>query len=427
MVKAKDLLDKSPKEFEENPLGKTNPKDIDEGERVAEAYENISKKLEAIRNGEEIPEDKEDEKESRSMPSSRAQAEGKQENTPNSDRSELPREEDEDLEKDPLDKDEGLDDEEIEKENEEEEETMEKKGKDDKFVAEPVKEAKDDDDHGKKAAAEDEDKEAPKETFRKKLEDEEEVEEEEKKTQPLKKEEEAETLDDLVEEEKPEPPQPSETFISESDITPVAAKSQSSGIFSKYGTGSNFYSEANEPRLNRSDYSEANEPQHPARDSDLFASKYHAPPRRRSTKLHLFILILIGLAVIGGTVYLLKSQFGSAPAPTPTPAAIETPTPVPTPTPVERSQFKVRVLNGTTKSGLAKSVSEKLKGLGYQEDRVSNAPKQDFERTQVKVKSSAALLSEQLIKDLSPDYDASAAGELKDTDSADAEVILGAK
>ena len=150
-------------------------------------------------------------------------------------------------------------------------------------------------------------------------------------------------------------------------------------------------------------------------------------PKKSGNKIHLLILILIGLAVIGGTVYLLKSQFESTPAePSPSPIAIETSTPEPTPS-FDRAQYKLRVLNGTSTSGLAGSVSAKLKELGYQIDKTGNAPNQNFKKAQIKVKTSATGLSEQLLKDLPSEYqDASAAGELKDTDAADAEIILGA-
>lgn len=149
-------------------------------------------------------------------------------------------------------------------------------------------------------------------------------------------------------------------------------------------------------------------------------------PKKSGNKIHLLILILIGLAVIGGTVYLLKSQFESTPAePSPSPIAIESPTPQPTQS-FDRAQYKLRVLNGTSTSGLAGSVSAKLKELGYQIDKTGNAPNQNFKKTEIKTKSTTTGLSDQLLKDLPSEYsDASVAASLKDSDAADAEVILG--
>ncbi len=149
--------------------------------------------------------------------------------------------------------------------------------------------------------------------------------------------------------------------------------------------------------------------------------------------MHIVILLLIGGAVIAATVYLLQNQFNfpgkpdanATPAPTPL-VAEATPAPTPTPAPLERSQFKVRVLNGTTTAGLAGQTMTKLKGLGYQSDKSGNAPKQDYTTTVVRTKDGEASLAAQLTKDLAPDYNvASISADLKDTDTADAEIILG--
>lgn len=163
--------------------------------------------------------------------------------------------------------------------------------------------------------------------------------------------------------------------------------------------------------------------------------EFHGAPSKKSNKLHLLILGLIGLAVIGGTVFLLKGlEIPNIPflsqAPTPTPTPEPTPTPVPTPTPepeIDRTQFKIRVLNGTPKTGFASEIRDKLKAKGYQIDRVGNATNSAFPQTVIRLKESAASLSAQLIKDLAPDLEAQEGGILKANDAADAEIILGAK
>lgn len=157
-------------------------------------------------------------------------------------------------------------------------------------------------------------------------------------------------------------------------------------------------------------------------------SQNQAP--KRANKFHLLVLVIIGVAVIGFTVYILKGGFGQismTSQPSPSPSAQESASPTPTPTPEpDRAQYKIRVLNGTSTSGLAGTVSDKLKELGYEIEKKGNAPNQNFKKTEIKTKASAAGLSELLLKDLSSDYpDASNSGELKDTDAADAEVILG--
>lgn len=151
----------------------------------------------------------------------------------------------------------------------------------------------------------------------------------------------------------------------------------------------------------------------------------------KKNKMGLIFLIIFGLVVVGGAAYLLKYQFNNAKpspssSPTEVPSTVPTATPAPTPT-VDRSKFKIRVLNGTSQSGLAATVQDKLKGLGYQGDRVGNATNAAFLRTQVRVKPNSTDLLNQLISDLAPTYDATSSTALKASDAADAEVILGTK
>ncbi|OGE31617.1 hypothetical protein A2631_00605 [Candidatus Daviesbacteria bacterium RIFCSPHIGHO2_01_FULL_44_29] len=153
---------------------------------------------------------------------------------------------------------------------------------------------------------------------------------------------------------------------------------------------------------------------------------------RPSRTLPIIILGLVALGVLGATVYLLKGgSLKKAPTPTPSPQApIVVASPSPSPSPeiqVNRSDFKIRVLNGTTKSGLAATLASKLKDLGYKIDKTGNAPSQTVVQTTIKLKASTASLSAQLIKDLAPDYEATVGANLKDTDAADGEVTIGAK
>lgn len=163
------------------------------------------------------------------------------------------------------------------------------------------------------------------------------------------------------------------------------------------------------------------------------SSAYRDRQPKGASKWHIIILLLIGGAVIGATVYLLQNQFnfpGKTVEGTPAPSvqtAEATPVPTPTPAPLERSQFKVRVLNGTTEVGVAKKVLDKLKGLGYQSDRAGNAPKQDYTQTVIRVKEGDSTISAQLTKDLVPDYEASITPDLGKDEKIDAEIILGEK
>jgi hypothetical protein len=150
--------------------------------------------------------------------------------------------------------------------------------------------------------------------------------------------------------------------------------------------------------------------------------------------------LLIGLGVIVillivGTAFLLRGNFTmtNQPAPTPTPGAeapvaIETEVPLPTPKALDRSQYTVKVLNGTKKVGLAATASTKLNELGYKTDKTGNATNSAFLNTVVRVKANATELMDQIIKDLAPDF-AGAIGEtsLKESEKIDAEIILGGK
>lgn len=154
-----------------------------------------------------------------------------------------------------------------------------------------------------------------------------------------------------------------------------------------------------------------------------------SPPRRGASKLHLIVLLLIGAAVIGGTVYFLKTQFKSEQAAVvSTPAPTSTPEPTPTPEPeANRADFTVKVLNGTTTSGLAGEITTKLTELGYKTEKGANAPKQDFEQTLISIKEGQEVLLKTLIKDLSPQFEASSGPTLKESDPLDAQITLGSK
>lgn len=113
-------------------------------------------------------------------------------------------------------------------------------------------------------------------------------------------------------------------------------------------------------------------------------------------------------------------QVGTTPTPTPEP------TPTPTPV-VDRSEMKVRVLNGTRKSGAAATLTEKLKGLGWQVVATGNAPDTNTPQTTVKVKGGLEEAAKVLVVDLGSDFEATTGANLKLSDRADAEVVIGQK
>jgi hypothetical protein len=171
-------------------------------------------------------------------------------------------------------------------------------------------------------------------------------------------------------------------------------------------------------------------------DPNNFFSQHQQPQApKRANKFHLLVLVLIGIAVIGFTVYILKGGFGqismtSQPSPSPSAAPTTEPTPTPTPEPeIERGNFTVKVLNGTTTSGLAGKIRDKLKELGYKTATPGNNSDTDVAQTEIRVKegTASASLFERLKLDLAPDYDATQGENLDSKSANDAEVIIGAK
>ena len=256
--------------------------------------------------------------------------------------------------------------------------------------------------------------------------------------------------DDKIEEEKelPEKENTEEVGEEESNVAPVAADDEFSlGIEPPTPAGEQTLDDLAgeseklptgvEPSRPKSfmDMDQDSITQPALTNSQIPSSGVYARGNRatKSNKPKTVILLLIALVVIGGSVYLLKGKlFKSgeaqpAPSSSPSETAQETPTPTPTPS-IDRSKYTVRILNGTSTSGLAASVSAKLTGLGYKQDKLGNATNSSFTQTQVRVKPSAVSIMDQIIKDLSPDYQgASSASALKETDAADIEVIIGAK
>lgn len=150
-------------------------------------------------------------------------------------------------------------------------------------------------------------------------------------------------------------------------------------------------------------------------------------------KVWMLLPLVVILVIFGSTIYLKDQALGkvkslnifSSPTPTPLPP---TPTPSPTPTPeVKREEFKVRVLNGTTKSGAAASLKEQLVNLGWDVIKTGNAKNQKMEQTTVSGKKDLGVAFQVMMEDLKGDFEATAGAELNDKDQADLEVVIGKK
>ena len=95
---------------------------------------------------------------------------------------------------------------------------------------------------------------------------------------------------------------------------------------------------------------------------------------------------------------------------------------------VDKSEAKIRVLNGSGTAGVASSVKDFLEQKGYKVAEIGNADNFDFEQTVLRFKEGFEKFREVLTSDLSDDYSVTSSSEsLEATDSADIEITVGAK
>ena len=139
-------------------------------------------------------------------------------------------------------------------------------------------------------------------------------------------------------------------------------------------------------------------------------------------------LIIVGSYLLIGQSRQFRLPFLSVPSPTPT--VIPTPSVTPSPTidpNQKRSDVKLQVLNGTDKTGFAKSSAEKLEDLGYREVTIGNADRDDYSKTVIRVKEVGRKYLPLVISDLAKDFDTSTIETLADDSQYDFVIILGQK
>lgn len=157
-------------------------------------------------------------------------------------------------------------------------------------------------------------------------------------------------------------------------------------------------------------------------------SPFYPPPVEKKSKKTLFLIITLLIVFIGVAVIFrtdIKNLVVGEGTSTPTPIASPTPSPTPTPNPLIRSDWSLEVLNGSGVSGLAKSVAEELRDLGYPVVKTGNADKQTYETTEILVRSDLEDKVGLVIADLKDTIKiATVAGELKEG-TASARIILG--
>lgn len=142
--------------------------------------------------------------------------------------------------------------------------------------------------------------------------------------------------------------------------------------------------------------------------------------------------LLVG-ALVGGLITYFSglSRLGEAdktPSPIPTVVDAEpSPTASPSST-LKRDGLKIQVLNGSGISGAAGKAKTLLEGLGYTSVDTGNALSSNFVKTEVAYKESAKEYLDLIIKDLSKEYEATAAAKVLPTSSKyDIVITLGVK
>jgi hypothetical protein len=171
----------------------------------------------------------------------------------------------------------------------------------------------------------------------------------------------------------------------------------------------------------------------------------------------IIVLLLLGGLAFGGYTFFKSSQ-QEIPAPTPIPTEVPTPTieatptqeaspsptkkvaaPSPTkkltPTPTKTASssattsaknLTVRILNGSGIAGRAASLSDYLKGLGYEIGGTGNADTDTLEKTTVYVKASKSNSLAALKADVAAKYEiGTASATLAASETADAVVTIG--
>lgn len=225
----------------------------------------------------------------------------------------------------------------------------------------------------------------------------------------------------------------------ESNITSLLdSGKQSFGITAEhFMSTSNVFPEV-EKRLDDLEEAETEEkedmPEEKERDQNpYFAERPAIISERKRSKIVVFIPILVLIIIFGGVVFyrdkLLAKVMNKINPPKPAVIKVTpTPTPIPTPTiTLERFKYKVRVLNGTPKTGAAGVLADKLKTLGWQIDKTGNATSSAIAESYVRSKTGQDNAVKVLIADVSDYEAASSSADLKPADKADLEFVIGKK
>ena len=112
--------------------------------------------------------------------------------------------------------------------------------------------------------------------------------------------------------------------------------------------------------------------------------------------------------------------------PTPTPTAAPLPTPTPTPKAIDKTSFKIQVLNGGGTPGAASKMKSALEDKGYTVSGTGNTDDYTYTTTEIHGKPTMTDAIANIQADLSGTYTiGTAAADLPASSSADIQVIVG--
>jgi len=137
------------------------------------------------------------------------------------------------------------------------------------------------------------------------------------------------------------------------------------------------------------------------------------------------LLIVINILKVNRVNISLPSFIGG-PSITPSPTLVPSSTPTPTiDSSLKRSDLNILIENGTEKNGYAKETSDYLKDKGYNKISVSNADKNDYKMTIIRIKDKSKKYIPLLISDLDSKFNTQNVENLAEDNKYDLVVILG--
>lgn len=170
------------------------------------------------------------------------------------------------------------------------------------------------------------------------------------------------------------------------------------------------------------------------------------PQKSGSTPKYLFLLFLV--LIVLGLIYFFRTNLEDMFIPKksePTPPSVENTISEPpkeaapsgqkeaTPSAntkkeepqISKKDVKIRILNGSGKSGTASEAKNFLESKGYVIVSVGNAGNFDYQKTQVRIKKSKQAISDPLTKDLKQRYAINVGSNLSENESYDVLLIIG--